>query len=771
MSDPLNDVDDVVKTIDDFSGLNPRCLRTMETLCETPGMSALGIQRATTEGGNDQIWADVYSGLMEIPGFPPSAREIANAQSRQSIDPQNNAPASEYRDRMLLIDELQKAGADERIQTEFSWVVLAELLKDVSLVQVWRKLDVEANMLGIPSDRTVAQLMPLVKGHRFEKFILSYMSDLAASSASLQQLVETIDTTLLELPAAPFAVRCMQKLNTQLYMKCVGHIPDHGDLIFEDLKRRPSLMILATGFRGEISSVSPYYPDGIVGVIENHWDENQDRAPDWEKVHAKNPHVMLALARKYRKLSQLDDAERCLKKSIDNRVTFAICRELASIYQFRGDMTRCKETLELALQAPDYGLEGSQIQVQLADILIKEGDWDAASRHVGEAANSGAGWALLKAGRCAEGIEDWPRAEAFHRATSERYPGSRSDWYFWCLRTGHGDIDQARKLAEREWQNPKPPSQIAEPWNCAVGNILNDDPTKAIESLTFSMMMNPDAYAILLAAVLADKLDDTAKRDSLFDFIGQHWKNSTAPVELVNLFRRVLAGKDEPRWNRNSFETLVFESADSEITPVYYLAGEFLAKHGMPELSREYLQCAATSFDVNALVCLLAHESLKSQNIEVGMTRSQELPDDLVPLSKLIRDARFAKINKKYDVALANYAKAIELRPDFVPTYLARGGLHENRGQYAEAIADFNEALRIDPECDKAHYFLGWMLATCDKDEIRNGPEALKHAQQESELRSQDVHSYAVLAAAYAECGEFDKAAKNESKCGALVTT
>jgi lipoprotein NlpI len=50
------------------------------------------------------------------------------------------------------------------------------------------------------------------------------------------------------------------------------------------------------------------------------------------------------------------------------------------------------------------------------------------------------------------------------------------------------------------------------------------------------------------------------------------------------------------------------------------------------------------------------------------------------------------------DSAIADYNEAIRLDPRFPQAYLNRGGAERGKGEYDRAIADYNEAIRLDPQ-------------------------------------------------------------------------
>jgi tetratricopeptide (TPR) repeat protein len=64
-----------------------------------------------------------------------------------------------------------------------------------------------------------------------------------------------------------------------------------------------------------------------------------------------------------------------------------------------------------------------------------------------------------------------------------------------------------------------------------------------------------------------------------------------------------------------------------------------------------------------------------------------------------------------YDKAKAEYLKALELDPAFLPAAINVADLYRSRGQERDAEAVLREALRRDPGAAAAHYALGLSLA------------------------------------------------------------
>ena len=80
-------------------------------------------------------------------------------------------------------------------------------------------------------------------------------------------------------------------------------------------------------------------------------------------------------------------------------------------------------------------------------------------------------------------------------------------------------------------------------------------------------------------------------------------------------------------------------------------------------------------------------------------------------------------------------------------------------GKQAEAIADYEAALKLEPKNSGVLNNLAWVLATSPDDKLRNGKRAIELAKQACEVTEyKQAHILSTLAAGYAETGDFDTA-------------
>ena len=113
-----------------------------------------------------------------------------------------------------------------------------------------------------------------------------------------------------------------------------------------------------------------------------------------------------------------------------------------------------------------------------------------------------------------------------------------------------------------------------------------------------------------------------------------------------------------------------------------------------------------------------------------------------------------------YDKATPQLEKALAINPNLVETHDYLGiALYYSQTRVEEALAQWREALQLNPNYAPAMNDAAHALATCPDPSDRKGPEAVKLAEQAVQLSGARDPSYLdTLAAAYAEVGRFPEA-------------
>jgi len=148
---------------------------------------------------------------------------------------------------------------------------------------------------------------------------------------------------------------------------------------------------------------------------------------------------------------------------------------------------------------------------------------------------------------------------------------------------------------------------------------------------------------------------------------------------------------------------------------------------------------------------------------ELRMALTQRLPPDVDETQShaSMHMALGAALKSQGKVAegIAELEQAVTLRPDFsMASGLLVDTLLEQR-KPAEAVAAVERALAVRPDDAQLLSKAAWILATSSNDAVRSGARALQYAEKATRLTNgQDVIAVDVLAVAYAEMGQFDRA-------------
>lgn len=113
--------------------------------------------------------------------------------------------------------------------------------------------------------------------------------------------------------------------------------------------------------------------------------------------------------------------------------------------------------------------------------------------------------------------------------------------------------------------------------------------------------------------------------------------------------------------------------------------------------------------------------------------------------------------NGKYQSAFDDYSSAIKIKEDSPTAYVRRAYCAAKLGQMERAAYDLREASLLAPVSMTDYTTMAWLLSTSPVKQIRDGTRAVAYGQKAlKDSESADTHD--ILAAAYAEMGNFQKA-------------
>lgn len=234
---------------------------------------------------------------------------------------------------------------------------------------------------------------------------------------------------------------------------------------------------------------------------------------------------------------------------------------------------------------------------------------------------------------------------------------------------------------------------------------------------------------------------------------------------------------------------------DPDYAKAHYNLGLLLQRMGQSEAAADHYRAALDARPYFAD----AHNNLGNIDFDRGaleqalQSYQQALAIDPEHARAHLNIGNLFHLERKLDRAKEHFRQAIQRNPSFAEPHYRLGVVVEQQGQFSQAVACYRRAIQIRPDHAEAHYRiasplirlgkpvvaithlnkaldlrpkwppprnnLAWVLATHPDSAIRDGREAVRHAELAAEYAGRREAGYLdTLAAAHAETGNFDEA-------------
>lgn len=568
----------------------PDCFRAVEVM---GGVGSLGTRNSATRMGPNLVNHHLYQRLQRWSDLPDSIMELITVRDRSEQE-------LEHEVRMELIDALHEAGSAKLDAGEPSFSAMASMLEELTFLHVRREVQLLAKIYGVPADELRKEREPLVRNPVYRWYLQLHADSPAEAREALKPLAEEIDRVNVSWRNMDLIDEVDLRGDHTLYDKLFVVTQQHRDRVMSDLwfARLRDTHNFTRHYLTEFARICPHAPAAVAATIRLGSEQiDKQRAEDLRQRYWDVPPILMSLARHHRDNKAWDEAETLLKRHIELAPDRDVYLELANIYLQQDDLVRWKATLDdfIATQ-PSPGLQHAQVRNLIARTLMERRRWQEALPYAEEAANSGAGWALSTAGNVHEALQHWEEAEDYYRYCSQRYVDAGADLYYFCRRTGQGDLESARAEAMKFAERAKEAADANHLWHLALLAVLEGEPEKALTHFepAAKELLNPMVW--LQTVLVAHEVKNHEVRDKYVDeLIGRSAKyreNGESRPRLAlealgKLLKSKFAENGPITFTDDEIAAALEKADDDQQAQINYAIGRLLHLEGHAEQAAE----------------------------------------------------------------------------------------------------------------------------------------------------------------------------------------
>lgn len=490
-------------------------------------MSPLGVKRTGAAEALVAFRRGTSETLSELSELPPGIRAVidqSDAVEDQGIFPGRRFSTSDlFPKKPSLAAAALRATSTADSANGLSWSVLAYLLEEELYVEIAHFLYISTDATETSLDEIVDQAIPLLQDHRYLGFIKSFKYSRRLqwdSFAACFADMEIVDPSCLMSPIrymaykVPYAggatvsyvIYSGSNRNFTVYgmvEKVFHHTPLSRDWIRTE--GHPYYPMVANEMR-QISRHLELANRMQIGITSK---LTEKRLQQWESKIRDDPDSWFQLALRYEEFGQPEEARKALEKSLELKRTRYATKQLANYYKQEGDREKWRSLyLEYIEKTESLGLSHASVHALIAQDYIEYGQWELAQPHADFAARTYSASGLALAAKVAEALAQWEKSESLIRACSEHYPSGSGDyWFLWCVRTGRGDRQAARELAERMILSSGPEKSRDQWVKIGAFHLINQNPREALHAYRQAFKLTRSPTCAFMTAQLARKLE------------------------------------------------------------------------------------------------------------------------------------------------------------------------------------------------------------------------------------------------------------------------
>ena len=545
----------------------------------------------------------------------------------------------------LICDTLRKISADSSIKVRnrsksLSWSALAYLIEEQQFNTMFEQFHYICRITVNDESKMLTAMVTFLKNHRYNGLLKSLFYHEAKNRETYDQVIATM------------RMRDIRYLHHHLLRNLKNSKDSTGKDIRHSIVEGASANYTARGFEERINTVGPQWdiaklrkptelakqvsltmPGSAIAnrltICANRKDATVEQLIDWEAKVKRDPASYTHLGFRYAQLGDHNEALRCYLAANELLPRHMDYLRMSQAFYSAGQFDQWQEELEHALEVTEnIKLRHARINLSLAKGLSVQGKFREARSFAVKAADSYAAWALVDASKILESLSEWKESEELVKRATLQYSASEGEkWYFWCRRTGRGDVEEAHEVVQEFVTTLEEKYKDYKIRTRGIYALLEDDPEEATEMFNHAIGTRFEAIDALMVIQLAGLTGNEvlrAERIEMYQpFVEKLVEKGSAGAGVLPFFELMRLEKNEPVEAMMTFQ--VDEAIrDCRTAPLgamlCYFMGEELRQRGETELAKTYFRRALIGPEIHSMFCTLAGARLCEMN-ESGKSR------------------------------------------------------------------------------------------------------------------------------------------------------
>ncbi len=489
---------------------------------------------------------------------------------------------------------LARAGATADDKGEPSWTALARILEDSAFLAAARRGEFLKRERKEELPDLLARAKLLCREHAYGAFVTSLIHDDSERRRAALEDLTIIDGSIDHTPL----VNATWGIGNDPSAVAAREIAfAHADPIERDL-RVIAVRVASMGRFDQTAADTKRYwkacpesPLAMALALQRGLERRTGQVVREMAKRSESPDLIEVLARRADERGDEDAAIELWEKRVEISADAPALLALGQRYERARRIDEWKATADRLVAADPRADHDGGMRLRLAKQLIAKGrnaeGLDYVDAAAAAASASGDRATLAFCVGCFEDAGDPVRTERCVKRLSERFTPNVTDWFYWCKRTGTGDVAAARKLClpdVERWSESSEPSAIKE----AAGFWLVDGATKKTVKLAAELLDHTHRPFWGLHVAILSK--SAKRREESLDDVTLHRAAAPANERILLPLVKVLASclEDGEKLDLAAVENLRQASGDPNRSMIDYFVGRFLETRKRPTLARAY---------------------------------------------------------------------------------------------------------------------------------------------------------------------------------------